>query len=35
MAMSWKGALGTALIVLVVLFITYRVSAIKSLVVGA
>lgn len=35
MAMSWKGALGTALIVVVVLFVVYRVSSLKSIVVGA
>jgi len=33
MAMSWKGMLGTAVIVLVTLFILYRVSALKALVI--
>lgn len=33
--MHWKSALGTALIVLVVLAIVYRVTAIKSIVIPA
>jgi hypothetical protein len=35
MAMSWKGALGSALIVVIVLAIVYRVAALKAIVIPA